>query len=634
MQYLWNEMRSERLWGSSSKKLALLFLAVVVPPVAALVWLGVQLVQQDRTLWTQREDERRQTSARAAALSLEQALTEAERKFAAGPLPAGVVRFRHTAGTLTAEPLDALLWLPTSAPLESGATQPFAEAETLEYRGQTAAARQGYDVLSRAPQPSVRAGALLRLARIARQEQRLADALRLYSQLAAFPQIAFDGTPADLLARRAACSLREAASDRPALLRDALALRADLLAGRWQLDRSRWELAASDLARWTGQPLPQLPEREAFSRAAEWLFHERVSAPPQEPTRALTDGNVPITILQSDPTGPAIAIAPAVVCEWARHAGQGVALWTPSGRLLAGESPAGTASGLIRLAASATGLPWTLTVATPPSDPPAGRRRVLLLGLAALSLFAAGGTFLLWRVIQRELAVARLQTDFVAAVSHEFRTPLASLKHLTELLEEADDMPRERRVTFYQSLSRNTDRLHRLVESLLDFARMERGRKPYDMGPLDAGTFARDVIEDFRKEAEPRGYRVELEIDPAAPLAVRADASSLLHALWNLLDNAVKYSPEPRPICVRVGPHPRGVALAVQDHGIGVPAAERHEIFDKFVRGQSAGRLGIKGTGLGLAMVDHIVKAHGGTVELESEEGAGSTFRIVLPAQT
>jgi signal transduction histidine kinase len=250
-----------------------------------------------------------------------------------------------------------------------------------------------------------------------------------------------------------------------------------------------------------------------------------------------------------------------------------------------------------------------------------------------MALFVGGGTFLLWRVVQRELAVARLQTDFVAAVSHEFRTPLASLRHVTELLEEADDMPRSRRLSFYQSLSRNTERLHRLVESLLDFARMERGRKPYDMKAVDAATFARDVVEDFRREAEPRGYRVEFETDTEGAFAVCADRSSLVHALWNLLDNAVKYSPEPRPIRVSVGRHPRGVALSVQDHGIGVPTGERKEIFRKFVRGESAGRLGIKGTGLGLAMVAHIVDAHGGTVELESDEGAGSTFRIVLPAQ-
>jgi signal transduction histidine kinase len=153
------------------------------------------------------------------------------------------------------------------------------------------------------------------------------------------------------------------------------------------------------------------------------------------------------------------------------------------------------------------------------------------------------------------------------------------------------------------------------------------------MRAMDAAVFARDVVEDFRKEAEPRGYRVNLESEPDGGLAVRADRSSLVHALWNLLDNAVKYSPEPCLIRVSVERHPLGVALAVQDHGIGVPVRERKEIFQKFVRGESAGRLGIKGTGLGLAMVAHIVDAHGGTVELESEEGTGSTFRIVLPAE-
>jgi len=172
-----------------------------------------------------------------------------------------------------------------------------------------------------------------------------------------------------------------------------------------------------------------------------------------------------------------------------------------------------------------------------------------------------------------------------------------------------------------------------LVESLLDFARMEGGRKPYDVQPVEAGDFARQVVEDFRKEAEPLGFKIGFEAEPEGSLMVRADAASLTHALWNLLDNAVKYSPEPNPIRVSVGRHRRGVALSVQDSGLGIPARERKVIFHKFIRGESARKLGIKGTGLGLAMVAHIVDAHGGVIELESKEGAGSTFRIVLPAE-
>ena len=107
--------------------------------------------------------------------------------------------------------------------------------------------------------------------------------------------------------------------------------------------------------------------------------------------------------------------------------------------------------------------------------------------------------------MRRELAVARLQTEFVATVSHEFRTPLTSLRHVTELLEEDDELPRDRRLSFYQALGRSTARLHRLVESLLDFARIESGRRPYDLQPVEAAEFTRRVAEDFRKEAEPLG---------------------------------------------------------------------------------------------------------------------------------
>jgi len=330
----------------------------------------------------------------------------------------------------------------------------------------------------------------------------------------------------------------------------------------------------------------------------------------------------------------AIALTPAVVEEWVRRAGAGVTLSTKSGQIVGRSSPAAQGGDLVQISSETSGLPWSVSFSIAAGAPPSGRLRLLLLGLGAMALFVIGGTCLLWRVVQRELAVARLQADFVAAVSHEFRTPLASLRHIAELLEESDDMPRSRRVSFYQSLSRNTERLQRLVESLLDLARMERGRKPYEMAAVDAARFVHDVVEDFRKEAEPRGYVVEFESQPDGALAVRADRSSLVHALWNLLDNAVKYSPERRSIRVSVGRHPRGIAVSVEDHGIGVPARERKEIFRKFVRGESAGRLGIKGTGLGLAIVAHIVGAHGGTVEVESEEGAGSTFRIVLPAQT
>jgi two-component system phosphate regulon sensor histidine kinase PhoR len=161
---------------------------------------------------------------------------------------------------------------------------------------------------------------------------------------------------------------------------------------------------------------------------------------------------------------------------------------------------------------------------------------------------------------------------------------------------------------------------------------MEGGKKPYDLQPLDAGQLVGHVVAEFQQEAGPRGVGVHCAVDSGDPMLVCADRSALTHALWNLLDNAVKYSPDVRAVSVTVGRHTAGIAIAVRDEGLGIPARERKDIFRRFVRGAEATRLGIKGTGLGLAIVSRIVSAHGGTVELESEEGAGSTFRIVLPA--
>jgi signal transduction histidine kinase len=283
-----------------------------------------------------------------------------------------------------------------------------------------------------------------------------------------------------------------------------------------------------------------------------------------------------------------------------------------------------------------TGLPWSIAVSADSGSREARelaeRRRLLLWGLAAIVFLLAGGSYLVWRVVQRELAVARLQTEFVAAVSHEFRTPLASLRHVTELLDENDELPHGERRTFYQALGRNAERLNRLVESLLDFARMESGRKPYNLRRVDARALAERVARDFGTEVAARGYRVALDTDGDHELMVHADVESLAHALWNLLDNAVKYSPDRRDVVLSVRAHGEGVAFTVTDHGLGIPAAERSEIFGRFVRGARARELGIKGTGLGLAMVQHIVHAHKGRVEVESREGAGSTFRVVLPA--
>jgi len=248
-----------------------------------------------------------------------------------------------------------------------------------------------------------------------------------------------------------------------------------------------------------------------------------------------------------------------------------------------------------------------------------------------LFTFVLAGSYFIARAVTRELEVARLQSDFVAAVSHEFRTPLALLCQLSEMLSDGRVPGETRRQEYYEGLRRASERLHRLVESLLDFGRMQAGVQKYRFDLLETGSLFSGVVEEFAEEARERGYQVDIEQQPQLP-PVKGDREALTRALWNLLDNAVKYSPQNKTVWTRVTCENGRVAISVSDKGLGIAPHERKKIFKKFVRAASADVAGAKGTGLGLTMVEHIVAAHGGQMHVESEPGVGSTFTILLPS--
>ncbi len=160
---------------------------------------------------------------------------------------------------------------------------------------------------------------------------------------------------------------------------------------------------------------------------------------------------------------------------------------------------------------------------------------------------------------------------------------------------------------------------------------MEAGARPYRLEPLDAGDLTRKVVEDFRQEAAYGGFEIEF-VTPDSAATIRGDGEALTQALWNLLDNAVKYSGDSRWVRVETACGST-IRIMVRDRGLGIPAPEQRKILRKFTRGTNAEANGIKGTGIGLAMVRHIVDAHGGTLLVESAPGKGSAFTIELPKE-
>jgi signal transduction histidine kinase len=253
----------------------------------------------------------------------------------------------------------------------------------------------------------------------------------------------------------------------------------------------------------------------------------------------------------------------------------------------------------------------------------------LTLSFAVVGLVLAAGWYFILRAMSREVRLARLQSDFVAAVSHEFRSPLTSLSHVANLLADdriaSDDLRRRS----YDVLVRESDRLRRLVEGLLDFGRFEAGAASLRMERTDVAALVRTTVADFQDRVRPDGYLVELAA-PDAEVWAPADHEALSRALWNLLDNAVKYSPDSKTVWVDMSCNDGRIAIAVRDRGLGIPVHEQREIFDRFVRGAESKERRVRGTGIGLALVRDIVRAHGGDVQLTSEPGRGSQFTLVL----
>ena len=269
---------------------------------------------------------------------------------------------------------------------------------------------------------------------------------------------------------------------------------------------------------------------------------------------------------------------------------------------------------------------WGLSVPATPS--PSGDW-MLFPGAVLFSLTVLiSGLWMILRDVRREAELNQLRADFVGAVSHELKTLLAVIRLYADTLSDARGVAEPRRSEFLRGITDQCAKLTRMVENVLDFMRIDRGRKQYRMEPAAL----REVIEEILRTYGPiwrgQGFQVDVRLEPDLP-PVMLDREAVARAALNVLDNAVKYSEDARYIGISLHQEHETVVLAIEDHGIGIPPEDQDKVFESFYRAINDSGKG--GYGLGLYLVRHAIEAHGGRVEVESELGKGSRFRLVFP---
>ena len=277
---------------------------------------------------------------------------------------------------------------------------------------------------------------------------------------------------------------------------------------------------------------------------------------------------------------------------------------------------------------------WRVAVYQPPGTSPreSVRRQVAVftgvLGLLIVVILA--GLVATGRLVRRETEMARLKSDFVANVSHDLKTPLSVIRMFGETLELGRVTDEATRHEYYRVITREAERLTRLIDNVLDFSRIEGGRRRYERVPTAVEPLLRATLESFSYPLAQGGFSVEVTVAPDVP-EVALDPEAVGQALANLIDNAIKYSGQRKVLRVEARMVDGDLALTVADEGVGIPRAEHGRIFEKFYRVERGPSQGRRGSGVGLALVRHVADAHGGRVTVDSAPGRGSRFTLWLP---
>ena len=626
-----------REWLRPPRTPLLVLFLLTLASVLSLGWFGWRLLQQDRAVEAQRTQEKLEQAADRIAERMRGAVEETQEyltTWAANPtrndLPPQGLLLISQENTLSAFPRGRLLYWPSLSPQPEATAEEFAEGERLEFvKDQLAPAAETYRSLAASRTSlELRAGALMRLARVLRKLGRTRESIAVYEELASLPAAKVAGAPADLVARLEICALRgQGGAER---------LKQDLLQGRWRLTRGQFEFYWYEAVRLAGGNEAAPADSVALADAAAAVSRTLARESAARGERSFWVDGKPFLAFWRNDAGRRLLFV-TKVDSWLRPAfSADEAAWAIAdrdGEIMAGRKE-GQGRAEVRTAAE-TQLPWNLYVTGLKSSGNEGvlsQRRFVWLSGAIVIVFLVACAYLIARAIRREAEVGRLQANFVSAVSHEFRSPLTSLRQLSEVLAEGRVPSEARRQMYYETLVSESGRLQRLVETLLDFGKMEAGARQFHFESIEAGDLARQVSAEFAPQIAESGRHIELQ-GPAQGCSIQGDPAALSLALRNLVDNALKYSPNCPVVWVEWGRENGFVAMRVRDQGAGIARAEKKAIFKKFVRGSAAAAGQVKGTGVGLTMVRQIVTAHKGRIRLASEPGWGSTFTLLLPAR-
>jgi signal transduction histidine kinase/tetratricopeptide (TPR) repeat protein len=248
----------------------------------------------------------------------------------------------------------------------------------------------------------------------------------------------------------------------------------------------------------------------------------------------------------------------------------------------------------------------------------------------AIVIILACGLFFTLQTVNNEMHLSKMKSYFMSTVSHEFKSPLTSIRQMAEMLVRDRVPSPDRKQKYYSTILQQSERLSHLIDNILDFTKMEEGHKVFHFEKADIVTVVKDVVELLRELTANAGFQINLVIPEHVPDIV-FDREAIEQVIYNLIDNACKYSHQSKTVDVQLFLKDRNISISVRDYGVGIRKEDQEKIFSRFYRAGEELTQNVKGSGIGLAIVKQIVEAHGGTILVESEVDKGSRFTVVLP---